>query len=107
MNLLGARLHELYTMQVDKRGLCAYDDKRYLLDNIRSLAYGHYQIAAEHIAINMHPNGPADGGMIIISHEENKPIKKARRHDHMVARLGGKKVARMADVANAPLDAAD
>ena len=98
-------MHELFTMQVDKRGLCAYDDKRYLLDNVRSLAYGHYQIPAQHIALNMHPDGHADGGMIIISHEESKPIKKTRRHDHMVAQLGGTKVPRIADAANAPLEA--
>ncbi len=98
-------MHELYTMQVDKRGLCSYDDKRYLLDNIRSLAYGHYQIPAQHIAINMHPDGPADGGMIIISHAESKPIKKTRRHDRMLGELEGNKIARLADAANAPLDA--
>ena len=55
----------------------------------------------------MHPDGPADGGMIIISHAENQPIKKTRRHDHMVGQLGGIKIPRiasLADAANAPLD---
>ena len=98
-------MHELYTMQVDKRGLCSYDDKRYLLDNIRSLAYGHYQIPAQHIAINMHPDGPADGGMIIISHADSMPIKKTRRHDHMLVELEAKKIAKNDDAANAPLEA--
>ena len=34
-------------MQINKRGLCAFDDKRYLLDDgISTLAFGHRSIAA-------------------------------------------------------------
>ncbi len=34
-------------MEVDKRALCAFDDKRFLLaDGIHSLAYGHKDITA-------------------------------------------------------------
>lgn len=37
--------HHLYSIEVDKLALSAYDDKRYLLhDGIDTLAYGHYKI---------------------------------------------------------------
>lgn len=37
--------HKLYSIEVDKLALSAYDDKRYLLDDgIDTLAYGHYRI---------------------------------------------------------------
>ncbi|KAJ1526545.1 hypothetical protein ONE63_008132 [Megalurothrips usitatus] len=37
--------HHLSTTFATKRGLCSYDDKRYLLkDNIKTLAYGHYKL---------------------------------------------------------------
>ena len=49
---IGSKLHELYTIQTEKRGLCSFDDKRVLMeDGISSLAYGHYGITEEHIDI--------------------------------------------------------
>ncbi len=40
-----SKLHKLYTVEIDKRALCAYDDKRFLCsDGISSLSYGHYKI---------------------------------------------------------------
>jgi len=45
---IGTRLHQLYTFEVQKRGLCAFDDKRFLLDDgINSLAFGHKNVAAQ------------------------------------------------------------
>ena len=45
---IGAKLHNLYSIQMDKRGLCAFDDKRVLLeDNINTYAYGHYRVTGE------------------------------------------------------------
>jgi hypothetical protein len=42
---IGNKLHEIYTMKVDKRGLCAFDDKRFVMDDgITTLAYGHERI---------------------------------------------------------------
>src|SRR5437870_3117920 len=42
---IGNKLHQIYTMKVDKRALCAFDDKRFVMDdNITSLAYGHFRI---------------------------------------------------------------
>ena len=37
--------HVLYTIEMNKSGLCAFDDKRWVLDNgIDTLAHGHYKI---------------------------------------------------------------
>jgi hypothetical protein len=42
---IGAHLHRLYTYEFDKKGLCSFDDKRYILeDGISTLAYGHYRV---------------------------------------------------------------
>jgi hypothetical protein len=39
---IGAHLHKVFTYEFEKRGLCAFDDKRYILDDgITTLAYGH------------------------------------------------------------------
>jgi hypothetical protein len=34
--------HALYTINCNKLGLSSYDNKRYWIDNVDSLAYGHY-----------------------------------------------------------------
>jgi len=40
---LGSKLHKIYAISCEKRGLCSFDDKRFLMDDgIHSLAYGHY-----------------------------------------------------------------
>ena len=35
--------HQLHTTEISKIALSPYDDKRYLVDNCKSLAYGHYK----------------------------------------------------------------
>ena len=43
---IGAKLHKLFTAAIEKRGLCAFDDKRYMLeDGINTLAFGHFKIS--------------------------------------------------------------
>ena len=42
---IGSKLHQLYSIKTNKRGLCAFDDKRILLDdNISTVPYGYYKI---------------------------------------------------------------
>ena len=77
---IGTQLHQLYTFATKKRGLCAYDDKRYMVDNVNTLAYGHHRIPVPHVAIDMHPNGPVDAGMIVLAHQESSRAKKKRAH---------------------------
>ena len=43
-NCIRSIKHQLYSITVDKVGICAHDDKRFLLDNINTLAFGHYKI---------------------------------------------------------------
>jgi hypothetical protein len=41
---IGQKHHRIYTMASQKRGLCAFDDKRFLLpDGVHTLAHGHYR----------------------------------------------------------------
>ena len=51
---LKSRLHQIYTVSQIKRGLCLYDDKRYLLANLingkpnsNTHAFGHYKLSNE------------------------------------------------------------
>jgi hypothetical protein len=45
MKMIRSDHHHMYTMNVNKITLCAYDDKRYICDNgIDTYAYGHYKI---------------------------------------------------------------
>ena len=42
---IGSKLHRIFAIEVEKRGLCGFDDKRCILDDgINSLAYGHKDI---------------------------------------------------------------
>jgi hypothetical protein len=46
---IGQRHHRVYTLGSQKRGLCAFDDKRYLRDDgIRTYAHGHWRIRELH-----------------------------------------------------------
>ena len=45
---IGSKLHQLYTWEEQKRALCAFDDKRFLLeDGVHSLAFGHHRITGQ------------------------------------------------------------
>ena len=38
---------ELYSIEIKKRGLFAFDDKKFILDNgVDTLSYGHYKLIA-------------------------------------------------------------
>ena len=40
-----SKKHQISSYEINKVGLCCYDNKRYILENgIDSLAYGHYKI---------------------------------------------------------------
>lgn len=42
---IGTHLQRIYTYEYVKKGLCAFDDKRYILeDGITTLAYGHHRV---------------------------------------------------------------
>ena len=47
MTAMRSRKHELYGETIQKTGLSAFDDKRYLIDAVKSYSYGHYKITGE------------------------------------------------------------
>ena len=79
---------QVYTMEQEKRGLCPYCDKRYLLadmpdgrPNPSTHAYGHCDLAAEeHLVADQ----PKQGAELIIRHSEER---FARRHARVTRRL--------------------
>ena len=79
---------QVYTMEQEKRGLCPYDDKRYLLadlpdgcPNPNTHAYGHCDLAAEEHLVADHPE---PGAELIIRHPEER---FARRHARVTRRF--------------------
>ena len=63
---------QVYTMEQKKRGLCLYDDKRYLLadlldgrTNPNTYAYGQRDLAAEKYLVD---DQPEPGAELIIRH---------------------------------------
>ena len=45
MNLIKSKLHKVHTETINKIGLSAFDNKRFILDDgINELAFGHYKI---------------------------------------------------------------
>ena len=87
---IGSKLHYVYTIAVEKRGLVPYDDKRYLLANLpddqpnpNTHAFGHYSIDEVHIE---EPEQPEPGNDLVI--EERAP--RATRTQRWEARLDRK-----------------
>ena len=79
---------QVYIMEQEKRGLCPYDDKRYLLadlpdsrTNSNTHAYGHCDLAAEE---HLMADQPKPGAKLIIRHPEER---LAQRHSRVTKRL--------------------
>jgi len=54
MKVIRSCKHRLYTMDINKVSLSAYDDKRYILnDGITSVAYGHFRIGVHSQPVKM------------------------------------------------------
>ena len=42
--------HKLYSIVINKRGLSAYDDKKYVMENgIDTCSYGHYKLQNQYV----------------------------------------------------------
>ena len=79
---------QVYTMEQEKRGLCLYHDKRYLLadlpdgrPNPNTHAYGYWDLAAEKHLVAVQPE---PGAKQIIRHPEER---FARLHARVSKRL--------------------
>lgn len=44
MTVIRSHAHQLFSENITKTGLSAFDDKRYLINAVESYAYGHYKI---------------------------------------------------------------
>ena len=61
---IGSKLHVIYSMSVEKRALCAFDDKRFLLeDGAHTLAYGHRDITTRVAVVA----GVPDAGDLVLA----------------------------------------
>ncbi|XP_052819578.1 uncharacterized protein LOC128245454 [Mya arenaria] len=58
MTALRSHKHKLFGETIQKQGLSAFDDKRYLLNAVDSYAYGHYKI--KHDTSNNHDSASAE-----------------------------------------------
>ena len=60
MTSLRSHKHELFGEKVQKMGLSAFDDKRYLVDAVNSYSYGHYKIGSATNSDDDHTNNKID-----------------------------------------------
>ena len=89
---IGSKLHIIYTMDVQKRGLVPYDDKRILLadlpdgqPNPDTHAFGHYSLEAVRMPEPEQP--PAGEEMVVVvrpSRNERYEAQLARKHARVV-----------------------
>ena len=85
---IGSKLYTIYTMDVQKRGLVPYDDKRILLadlpdgqPNTDTHAFGHYSLEAMRMPESEQP--PAGEKMVVVvrpSRNERYEAQLARKH---------------------------
>ena len=84
---IGANYHQLYSFETQKRGLSFADDKRWKVDRVYTLAYGHCKLREQmqHLQLDMHPSTEADAGLIVLSHEEYARSKLKRNQDSIMS----------------------
>ena len=77
-----SKLHRVYTLEVQKRGLHPYDDKRYLLENLAdgslnpfTYAYGHYAIPIANTVIDQTDAGT---GLVVSVRPPRESIDKCK-----------------------------
>ena len=51
-NKICSKSHQAFSITINKIGLSSYDNKRYYIDNITSLPYGHYNLRSQASSIN-------------------------------------------------------
>ncbi len=55
-----------------------------MMDNVNTLAYGHHRIPVPHVAVDMHPDGPVDAGMIVLAHQQSHRAKHKIAHQRIM-----------------------
>ena len=94
---IGSKLHTIYIMDVQKRGLVPYDDKCILLadlpdglPNPATHAFGHYSLEA--VRMPEHEQPPAGGEMVVVvrpSRNERYESQLVRKHARVVKKARG------------------
>ncbi len=75
---LGSKLHWIYAVAIEKRGLCSFDDKRFILDDkINTLAYGPKDITKE--IVRDHIQNPGGDAIMTESEARNRGLIWSRR----------------------------
>ena len=69
-----------------------------MLNNISSLAYGHQDIPADHVALNLQPDGQDDPGLIVLSHAEATRVNRKQKEADIAAAAGTDRAAAVATV---------
>ncbi len=83
---IGSNLHNIYTIEVSKRGLCSFDDKRFLLDDgVNSLAYGHRDIASQVETVDIDECEGGSGEQIVWTAEQARANHYGRGRGHLEA----------------------
>lgn len=66
---IASKYHRIYTDEINKRGLCAFDDKRFILeDNINTLAYGHQLIPVLENSVSGEDTGIFDEDVVVVDY---------------------------------------
>ena len=75
---------QIYTLEQEKRGLCPYDDKRYLLadlhdgtPNPNTHAYGHHELATE---VSVQMDMPEQSGTELVLEQQLPPTNNEPYH---------------------------
>ena len=81
--------HILYSVEQNKVGLCAYDNKRYLLNDVDSLAYGHVGISsAASGAVSAEDSSAASSSLCFSTRSRKRNITRARAIGEVAAQPG-------------------
>jgi hypothetical protein len=123
---IGQKHHRVFTIEGVKRGLCAFDDKRYLLrDGIHTMAHGHCAIRREQteefdesvpeaaLSTPYSPWGVDEenvdvSGFITLSHDDSirQGLRPRMTREEVLAMVGGADVRREIDALAAVRNAA-
>ena len=100
---LGSKLHKIYAVAIEKRGLCSFDDKRFILDDrIHTLAYGHKDITKEIVTDDIQNPG---GDLIMTDREARlRGLLWSRRKGALNRREAVKAIADQKKVHDGDLD---
>lgn len=91
MSSLRSHRHEIFGETIQKTGLSAFDDKRYLVDAVSSYAYGHYNIAGDRNT-ECDNNVESDKQALSIIPAVGQTLTEYKRLDEQMFKIGDFKI---------------